>query len=324
MAAMPPSIQIVDFLPTVLGLLAVYLLFPRPGSPPRLFGAAVGLAALGIAGWQLAHTAATMPLIESILFYSFSALALFGAVQLVTQSNPARGAVSFALVVLNVCGLFLLHGAPFLAAGTVIIYAGAIVVTFLFVIMLSQQHGISDADGRCREPLLSCAAGALLLGVMFAILRGHYDPGELDGVLAAIDVSVPKVQEIDDALNRLDGQFAVKEELLQRWQTSLNKIKTAETPTGKANEMADFRAAVMSARDRIGDISPPAHIALSPFGGLPVNRTEDRRLPAGNVAALGRLLFTDYLLAVELAGTLLLVATIGAIAITHRTGRRTA
>jgi len=99
MAAMPPSIQIVDFLPTVLGLLAVYLLFPRPGSPPRLFGAAVGLAALGIAGWQLAHTAATMPLIESILFYSFSALALFGAVKgRLTGINMAKSAFQTMLV----------------------------------------------------------------------------------------------------------------------------------------------------------------------------------------------------------------------------------
>ena len=47
-------------------------------------------------------------------------------------------------------------------------------------------------------------------------------------------------------------------------------------------------------------------------------RTGCRSLPAENVASLGRSLFTDYLLPVELAGTLLLVATIGAIAIASR------
>ena len=58
---------------------------------------------------------------------------------LVTQQNPARAALSFALVVLSTCGLFLLLAAPFLMAATIVIYAGAIVVTFLFVIMLAQQ-----------------------------------------------------------------------------------------------------------------------------------------------------------------------------------------
>ena len=43
------------------------------------------------------------------------------------------------MVVLSTCGLFLLNAAPFLMAGTVIIYAGAIIVTFLFVLMLAHS-----------------------------------------------------------------------------------------------------------------------------------------------------------------------------------------
>ena len=53
-------------------------------------------------------------------------------------------------------------------------------------------------------------------------------------------------------------------------------------------------------------------------GGRGATRTAGGQLPAENVADLGRSLFTDYLLAVELGGTLLLVATIGAIAIAGR------
>src|SRR5262249_20661873 len=73
---------------------------------------------------------------------------------------------------------------------------------------------------------------------------------------------------------------------------------------------------------------PPADLPLSPLSGPPANTpTEEVRrnqetgmpyLPAENAAYLGRSLFTDYLLPVELAGTLLLVATIGAIAVAHR------
>jgi hypothetical protein len=48
-------------------------------------------------------------------------------------------------------------------AATIIVYAGAIIVTFLFVIMLAQQSGLSDADLRSREPALATVAGFFLL-----------------------------------------------------------------------------------------------------------------------------------------------------------------
>ena len=72
---------------------------------------------------------------------------------------------------------------------------------------------------------------------------------------------------------------------------------------------------------RDGTVSPNADVPLSPHNQAKPVATSDiaepqmKRLPARNVAAIGRALFTDHLLAIELAGTLLLVATIGAIAI---------
>src|SRR5262249_57140167 len=115
---------------------------------------------------------------ESFLFYAFSATAITSGGLLVTQRNPARAALSFALVVLSTCGLFLLLAAPFLMAATTIIYAGAIIVTFLFVIMLAQQTGISDADARSREPLLATATGFILLAVLLYALKLGYDTRE--------------------------------------------------------------------------------------------------------------------------------------------------
>ena len=57
-------------------------------------------------------------------------------------------------------------------AATIIIYAGAIVVTFLFVIMLAQQEGPSNADQRSREPFLASLAGCVLLASLLCILQG--------------------------------------------------------------------------------------------------------------------------------------------------------
>src|SRR5207249_7138065 len=132
-------------------------------SAPLWGGAAGGLAVV-LAGWLLIR--ADVAPAEKVLFYAFVGIAVVAGGLLVTQSNPAYGALAFALVVLSTCGLFLLQAAPFLMASTVIIYAGAIIVTFLFVIMLAQQAGLSDADQRSREPLLATVAGFVLLGAL--------------------------------------------------------------------------------------------------------------------------------------------------------------
>ena len=70
----------------------------------------------------------------------------------VTSRNPIYSALWFASVVLSTTGLFLLANAPFLAAGTIIVYAGAIIVTFLFVIMLAQMEGKAVYDRAARAP----------------------------------------------------------------------------------------------------------------------------------------------------------------------------
>src|SRR5205085_5788517 len=108
--------------------------------------------------------------VEVALFLLFSTIAIVSGVLLVTQQNPVYAALAFAMVVLSTCGLFLLQAGPFLMAATIIVYAGAIIVTFLFVIMLAQQAGISDADARSREPLLSSIAGFVLMGALLFVL----------------------------------------------------------------------------------------------------------------------------------------------------------
>ena len=86
-------------------------------------------------------------------------------------ATAVAGVLSFTLVVLATCGLFLLLAAPFLFAATIIVYAGAIIVTFLFVLMLAQQTGQDDADLRSREPLLSVVTGFVLLGTLFYLIE---------------------------------------------------------------------------------------------------------------------------------------------------------
>jgi NADH:ubiquinone oxidoreductase subunit 6 (subunit J) len=342
-------------LPAALGLAAVYWLLPRARLLPRLGGIVLGGVALLLSGWLLIRVAAAPP--ETILFYAFSAVAVIAGGLLVTHHNPVYAVLSFALVVLSTCGLFLLLAAPFLMAATVIIYAGAIIVTFLFVIMLAQQAGQSSADMRSREPLLATLAGFILLAAILCVLQRTYlRPVEA----AAVRELAPLVALARQAANA-ESVEAVQKALGDQ-KTFFNDFRRhAEPEEPKANSHAVGRKSLADALDeaeaqmvlskqrpdlsavqrRFRDVyregthvlhalqaspEPAAALPLSRFSGTPANTVPPpdatgrvpEQLPAENVASLGRSLFTDYLLAVELAGTLLLVATIGAIAIAGR------
>lgn len=173
------------------GAIGVYLMLPRSGETdkrwPRLLGGLLATLALvflvttpipagesSLPGrgasilWPLyGHGQAT-----GMAFYLLAFISLASAVMMITARNPVYSALWFALVLLGNSGLFLLQKAEFLSAATIIVYAGAIVVTFLFVIMLSQPTGAAPYDRRSREPLLSAATGLILASVLVGTL--HY------------------------------------------------------------------------------------------------------------------------------------------------------
>jgi NADH-quinone oxidoreductase subunit J len=331
-AASPWTIAI----PVVLGLVGVYLLLPRPRVYPAWWGASVAALALVAAGALLIQVSG--PWAYTVLFYSFSAIALVAGGLLVTQRNPVRAALAFALVVLSTCGLFLLQAAPFLMAATIIIYAGAIIVTFLFVIMLAQQAGLSDADARSREPLLSCVAGFVLLAAILFVLQTSYNTGHLDELLRstelarqqasaeAIQSALGDKREFFEHFHREAEKEAAPSDTSQEIYAALNELESEwKDRGGDAEKMKRALDRLYNAgiqvRNHQGSLRPPAALALSSYSRPVVEPNPDQpgeSLPRENVAYLGRSLFSDYLLAVELGGTLLLVATIGAIAIAAR------
>ncbi|HEY8022432.1 MAG TPA: NADH-quinone oxidoreductase subunit J, partial [Thermoanaerobaculia bacterium] len=73
---------------------------------------------------------------ETAVFLVFAALAVGSAVVVVAHRNPIYSTMSLVLTLFSIAVLFVLLGAPFLAALQILIYAGAILVLFLFVVML--------------------------------------------------------------------------------------------------------------------------------------------------------------------------------------------
>src|SRR3990170_3971117 len=142
--------------------LGVWWLMPSSWPRSRAGGWLLTLVGGGLLASQL-HVA-TGPLAESILFWIFSLSALLCAVLMITSRKPVYAALWFALVTFSTCGLFLLQYAPFLAAG-------AIIVTFLFVMMLAQQAGATVYDQRARQPLLATIVAFVLLGALIYTIK---------------------------------------------------------------------------------------------------------------------------------------------------------
>ncbi|MBV8781208.1 MAG: NADH-quinone oxidoreductase subunit J [Phycisphaerae bacterium] len=131
--------------------------------------------------------------LTGIYFWIFSAIALFGALRVVTHTRPVYSALYFVLTVFATSGLFLLMYAEFMAVALILIYAGAILITYLFVIMLAAEAtggGPGDQQGRLplmglaahdaisREPIAASAVGFAMMGILVFVIfdRAHEIP----------------------------------------------------------------------------------------------------------------------------------------------------
>jgi NADH-quinone oxidoreductase subunit J len=100
---------------------------------------------------------------EMAIFGIFSALALVSAIVVVAHRNPVYSTMSLVLTLLATAGLFVLLGSPFLAVLQILLYTGAILVLFLFVIMLLNVGRERPIPGRIPAQTWFAGLGALIL-----------------------------------------------------------------------------------------------------------------------------------------------------------------
>jgi len=126
--------------------------------------------------------------VDNLVFVAGSIVALVGAFFVVTSRNPVHSALNLVVTLFGVAVLFVSLQATFLAAVQVIVYAGAIVVLFLFVIMLL---GVDREEAWEAEPLkgqrpVAGALGALVLGELALLSSMRFRTPPPDAVADSI------------------------------------------------------------------------------------------------------------------------------------------
>lgn len=257
-------------------------------------------------------------------------------------------ALSFAVSLVAIAGIFLMYGAEFLMAATIIIYSGAIVVIFLFVIMLAQQAGPVLYDSVPREPFLSCVAGLILtlslsmpvIGKALKEEQRQKARHQKDSVSAAWDVceletlalkalqsleTIRKAAQSSEPQERLVNLLENKNsdglslmDCLERLSTPLRLTENQVLALRKRIIHASYNDLLACLTEKPLDYermdqvtakleSAVAELLATIRGHQAVTRIEGRT----SVRELGGALFSYYSAPVQLAGWLLLIATIG-------------
>jgi NADH-quinone oxidoreductase subunit J len=109
------------------------------------------------------------PVAPTFFFYLLSTIAVLSAVAVITRKNPVHSALALITTLLAVAGLYLMLYAPFVAGVQIILYAGGIMVLFLFVIMLVSVGRVQRESQFNKQWLVGIVATAAL-GVLFVLV----------------------------------------------------------------------------------------------------------------------------------------------------------
>jgi len=316
-----------------LGAIGVFVALPRKERGASAFGALLAAIGAGAVVMTLMVTAgANRP---NWFFYIFALLGLGSALRVITHQRPVYAALYFILTILASAGLFLILGAEFLTFALVIIYAGAILITYLFVIMLASQApveeevvAISGYDAASRDPGAAAVVGFLLIGALTGLMNmgvPQIPPGPTNVSPDAVLAELPRKIERALIKDGMPDAFTLHKAAF---------IDNPRSPTPVQIRVSASDINLFEDAMKVADVENDT--ALSKYGPLIVipdagNRddpTDDfaiiglRAAPEGlkgdDLERVGMALIGEHPLALELAGVILLLAMVGAVILARK------
>ena len=141
--------------------------------------------------------------VKTGFFYLFSAVLLFAAFRVITARNPVYAALFLVLAFFQAAAIWILLKAEFLAISLVLVYVGAVMVLFLFVVMMLDINVDSLRAGFWKHFPLAATVGALIALEMAAVLLGGFRTGEEPRTMTAAQAAAaaqPNTKELGKLL----------------------------------------------------------------------------------------------------------------------------
>ena len=139
--------------------------------------------------------------VKSALFYIFAAVLLFAALRVITVRNPVHAALFLILAFFQASGIWMLLGAEFLSITLVLVYVGAVMVLFLFVVMMIDINIDTLKKGFWNHFPLAASIGAILALELASVLMGGFRsaPAPVEAV-AAPGMQISNSKDLGTAL----------------------------------------------------------------------------------------------------------------------------
>jgi NADH-quinone oxidoreductase subunit J len=134
--------------------------------------------------------------VKSALFYAFSATMLFASFRVITARNPVHAALYLVLAFFQASGIWMLLQAEFLSIALVLVYVGAVMVLFLFVVMMLDINIDSIRQGFWKHFPLAATMGAVIALELAAVLLGGFRISEPQKQVAAQTISPAAVTAV--------------------------------------------------------------------------------------------------------------------------------
>lgn len=135
---------------------------------------------------------------QLVIFYVFAAIMLFAAVMVISARNPVHSALFLVLTFFNAAAIWILAGAEFLGVALVLVYVGAVMVLFLFVVMMLDINVERLRSGFARYlPIGAAVAVVMMVQLVLVILAGEVP---IDAEAAAAAAQESNIQMIGQVL----------------------------------------------------------------------------------------------------------------------------
>ncbi len=129
-------------------------------------------------------------MVNEIIFAYFAAVIIGSAIMMITRKNPIHSVMFMLLLFFHIAGIFVLLNAEFLAAVQLIVYAGAILILYLFVVMLlSVDREVRSSRANRFWPALAIFGVLIAAEIVLLVMRGSF-PAEAGRTMGGVDTGV--------------------------------------------------------------------------------------------------------------------------------------